>query len=151
MFTMYYRICIQHGKHLRTCKNCSPQQALVSSLRKSVRSALKRGGSAKKASSLSYLGAQSWDEVQFIILQKIKSYNQTHRIKIKGMEFDLDHIKPVKAFGGKNMRACCHITNLQPIPRELNLQKRHKWNASAEAYWKQNIIFNYNYFEIFIP
>ena len=148
---MYYRICPEHGRHLHTCRVCRPHQALVASLRKSVRGALLRGGASKTQRTLSYLGVRSWHEVVAIIQKKIAAYKRTHRVKIQGMDFHLDHIKPVAAFRGKNMRACCHITNLQPLPRGVNLHKSGRWSAEAEAYWRRHIIFNRGFTGIFLP
>ena len=148
---MFYRICREHGRHLNTCRICRPHQALVASLRKSVRSALKRGGAAKTSRTLAYLGAKSWRDVADALQEKVEAYNRRHRQKIRGLDYHLDHIKPVNAFGGKNMQACCHITNMQPVPAGVNLRKRDKWTPAADAFWRKNIIYNHGFRGIFLP
>ena len=151
MHGMFYSICNPHGRHLKTCKACSPQTAIVASLRKSVRGALLRHKRGKSARSLEYLGLNSWKPVVEMLMRKIKTYNKTATVKIRGMNFDIDHIKPVSAFDKKDMHLCYHWTNLQPLPPRVNRCKSSTWNKASEAYWRKHIIMNEAYDKIFLP
>ena len=148
---MYYCICPLHGAHMRTCRECSPKTALTAALRKSLRGALLRKQRPKISKSLDYLGLDSWDMAVEMLLKKVATYNKKARVKIVGLKFDIDHIKPVSAFGDKDLHLCHHWTNLQPLPPKLNRSKSGKWNQRSEDFWKRNIILNKHYDQIFLP
>lgn len=58
-------------------------------------------------------------------------------------EDDIDHIKPVSKFNlkeEKELKQCCHYTNLQPLLEKDNLSKSNKWSEEDEINWRNNII-----------
>ena len=50
-----------------------------------------------------------------------------------------------------NIIECCHYTNFQPLLIEDNLKKSNKWSDIDELYWRQNIIFNDDFKQLYIP
>jgi len=72
------------------------------------------------------------------------------------MTFDnihYDHIKPVSVFNLNDLDEllqCCNYTNFQPLLATNNLEKSNKWNATCEAFWRENIC-GKEYFEIYNP
>lgn len=148
---LFYKICPAHGKHFRSCKACSPKTAITAALRKAIRGALLRKGAIKTQSSLEYLGAPNWDTVINMIQRKILRYNRIARVKITGMNFDLDHIKPLAAFAAHELHMANHWTNLQPLPPAVNRKKNGKWSAQDDKIWKKKIYLNPKFADIYLP
>lgn len=66
----------------------------------------------------------------------------------------LDHIKPVSFFNLDNendLKECCHYTNFQPLLIEDNLKKLNKWTEEDDNFWRDNILFNSDYKDIYLP
>lgn len=148
---MFYKICFDHGRHERSCKICNPTQAMSGSVRKSVRHALIRKGMKKNDSTLKILGVASWKQVFRIIQKKISAFNVLFPgQKIKD-NYVLDHIKPVAKFRPEDMHLCNHITNLQPLPADMNMRKGCQWSDEDDRFWTDVIIHNMRFFQIYLP
>jgi hypothetical protein len=99
-----------------------------------------KGG--KEKSTIDYLGCSIED-----FWEHMKSKNKDITID----DIHLDHIKPVSLFKEDEIDTCFHYTNYQPLSKKDNLDKSNKWDEKDEEFWKNNIIFNEEYKDIYIP
>ena len=139
-------IC-QHNVRLEKCKFCNFNNYLMSLQRDCVRRIIKTSTKfIKNKHTIEYLGC-SIDYFKNFIYDKM-----TTEMNIDNIH--LDHIKPVAAFDLNNendLIECCHYTNFQPLLIEDNLKKSNKWSDIDELNWRQNIIFNDDFKQIYIP
>jgi hypothetical protein len=99
----------------------------------------------KTKSSIEYLGCSGSEFKNFILSKMTEGMDWTN--------IHLDHIKPVKAFNLSDpaeFAECCHYTNFQPLFERDNLEKSAKWSETADAFWRENIIY-LDYAEIYNP
>lgn len=141
-----------HG--LEYCKNCNPLKYFTHNIRKLTSDALARNGQVKNKKTIELLGVSSFDTVREHLEVKCKIWNDLHpknQISITNME--IDHIKPVVKFDDseKAKREVNHYTNLQPLPRDVNMHKSAKWSDKDEEFWRANIIGNAEFREIYLP
>lgn len=86
------------------------------------------------------------------ITEKMKIWNATHDEQMTHMNIDLDHIKPGSlAQNEEDMMKLSHWTNIQPLLKRHNGQKRNKWSKEDEIHWTTNIYQNHLYREIYWP
>lgn len=139
-------IC-QHNKRFDNCKLCDVNNYLIKLQRDCIKRVITISTTfIKNKHTIEYLGC-SIDYFKKFIFNKMKSNMNVENIH-------LDHIKPVSTFDLNNevdMFECCHYTNFQPLLVEDNLQKSNKWSNEDEVYWRENIIFNDDYKEIYFP
>ena len=146
------QIC-EHNREKSKCKDCNFNLYLINIQRGQIYRCFKSSLLEKNRHSIEYLGC---DIDTFInhFQKKIDYFNNfitTNEI----MTIDnihIDHIKPVSRFNLDNedeFNQCCHYTNLQPLLAKDNLEKHNKWNDTNETYWKNNIINNENFIEIY--
>lgn len=139
-------IC-QHNKRIDNCKFCNLNDYLIKLQRDCVKRIIKMSTKfIKNKHTIEYLGC-SIDYFKNFISSKMTS-------KMNIDNIHLDHIKPVSLFNlddENDLMECCHYTNFQPLLIEENLKKSNKWSDNDELYWRQNIIFNDDFKEIYIP
>ena len=100
----------------------------------------------KNQSTLDYLGCTIEHFKEFIMskMEKDTCIDDMH----------IDHIKPVSLFNLEDineLKECCHYTNFQFLTSNVNLYKSNKWTNVDEIFWRNNIIFNDNYKNIYLP
>lgn len=139
-------ICI-HNKRQNSCKICDIRSYLIKLQRDCVRRILKTSTKIiKNKTTLEYIDC-SIENFRIFIFNKMKSNMNINNIH-------LDHIKPVSCFNLDNeteFKECCHYTNFQPLLIEDNLKKSNNWSEKDDLFWRNNIIFNNNYIDIYIP
>ncbi len=149
------RLCVEckgsgtciHNKRTDSCKFCNINNYLIKLQRDCIRRIfLKSSKIVKNQSTLDYLGC-TIDYFKEFIMSKTNE-----NICINDMH--IDHIKPVSVFNLNNideLKECCHYTNFQPLTSKINLYKSNKWSNTDELFWRNNIIFNDNYRDIYLP
>lgn len=153
-------IC-EHLRCRRECPVCDPVSHTTSRIRTSVYHAIKRGRAVKNQRTLQYLGISSFGEMIEHLRQKMDTYNaQTSGVKMTFTNTELDHIKPLAEFNRQGVsndgpellvRELHHYTNIQPLLREQNIRKSDAWSDKDEIFWKNNIIYNQQFKDIYMP
>ena len=138
------------------CPVCHGDAYLRRRVEKAVIGALKRLQVPRTMSVLTYLGADSWQEVLGHLAAKRKAWNEAHpSMPMTLTNTALDHIRPVNKFqknsSGEKAMLCNHFTNLQPLLHEDNAWKGDCWSSDDEKYWHENIIFQPNMTRIYYP
>lgn len=146
--------CDEHK--LALCPVCQPHEYMQRRVVKAVGSALKRMGMQKTQPILTYLGADSWQQVLQLLNAKRDLWNlQNPSTTMTLTNIALDHIRPVHAFSkegkGAQMFLCNHYTNLQPLLHEDNAWKCDFWSAADEAVWHEHIILKTNFDKVYYP
>jgi hypothetical protein len=146
--------CDEHK--LALCPVCQPHEYMQRRVVKAVGSALKRMGMQKTQPILTYLGADSWQQVLQLLNAKRDFWNmQNPSTPMTLTNIALDHIRPVHAFSregkGAQMFLCNHYTNLQPLLHEDNAWKCDFWSAADEAVWHEHIILKTNFDKVYYP
>jgi hypothetical protein len=141
---------------LALCPVCQPHEYMQRRVVKAVSSALKRMGMQKTQPILTYLGADSWQQVLQLLNAKRNLWNlQNPSTPMTLTNIALDHIRPVHAFSkqgkGAQMFLCNHYTNLQPLLHEDNAWKGDNWSAADEAVWHEHIILKTNFDKVYYP
>ena len=119
-----------------------------------MKEALKRKACVKNTKTLNFLGVDSFENFQSYFKGKINTWNEKYSDNpITDTNLAIDHIKPVAAFDDseKAKREVNHYTNLQPLPRDVNMHKSAKWSDKDEEFWRANIIGNAEFREIYLP
>ena len=88
-------------------------------------------------------------EVEELLQRKLDTWNREAFEELKMDECDIVYIKPLNAFGDKEVESACHYTNLQPWPVKAR-EKRKTWEASDEEFWQQHICKNPSYDRIYV-
>jgi len=139
-------IC-QHNTRFDICKICNLNNCLIKSQRDCVKRIIKISTKfVKNKHTVEYLGC-SIEYYKNFIFSKMTSEMNIDNIH-------LDHIKPVSSFNlddENDLMECCHYTNFQPLLIKDNLKKSNKWSEKDELYWRQNIIFNDDFIQLYIP
>jgi hypothetical protein len=133
------RIC-QHEKIRGQCKDCDLPKYILHKQRVNLRRLFKQSNLHKTQKTVEYTGCTN---EQFINYMKSK---MTADMTFENIHFD--HIKPVSRFNLENeeeLKMCCHYTNFQPLLAKDNLRKKNRWSDEEDKYWKENIIYIYNY------
>lgn len=146
--------CEEHK--LALCPVCQPHEYMQRRVVKAVSSALKRMGMQKTQPILTYLGADSWQQVLQLLNAKRDLWNlQNPSTPMTLTNIALDHIRPVHAFSkdgkGAQMFLCNHYTNLQPLLHEDNAWKCDVWSAADEAVWHEHIILKSSFDKVYYP
>jgi hypothetical protein len=146
--------CDKHK--LALCPVCQPHEYMQRRVFKAVGSALKRMGMQKTQPILTYLGADSWQQVLHLLNAKRDLWNlQNPSTPMTLTNIALDHIRPVHAFSkqgkGAQMLLCNHYTNLQPLLHEDNAWKGDNWSAADEAFWHEHIILKTSFDKVYYP
>lgn len=138
--------CI-HNKRNEICKICNLNMYLLMQQRRCLKRVLNNSNKiVKNKSTIDYLGCLI-EYFKTFILNKM-----TPEMNINNIH--LDHIKPVSSFNLDDINEfneCCHYTNFQPLLAKDNLFKSNKWKEIDDEFWKQNIIFNDSYKELYMP
>ena len=139
-------ICI-HNRQGDKCKFCNLNSYLINLQRDCIRRVIKCSSTAvKNKTTLEYLGCSIEHFKQFILNKMNTDMNMDN--------IHIDHIKPVSRFNlddNNELKECCHYTNFQPLLTKDNLKKSNKWSETDNIFWKNNIIFNNSYNDIYIP
>jgi hypothetical protein len=101
----------------------TPQNRLIMSFRSLLRRCLK--GQIKKSKTKDYLGC-TLDEIK-IYLEK--QFTKEMNWENYGTYWQVDHIIPCKAFNfsdDEQIKKCYHYSNLQPLPKSVNISKSDK-------------------------
>jgi hypothetical protein len=136
-----------HNKRIDGCKICNINNYLIKLQRDCVRRIFKNSSKfIKNQSTLDYLGCTIEHFKEFIMskMEKDTCIDDMH----------IDHIKPVSSFNLEDineLKECCHYTNFQFLTSKVNLYKSNKWSNVDEIFWRNNIIFNDNYKNIYLP
>ena len=147
------RLC-SHNKQKIKCKICNQERYLVGKLSQQMYRWLKLNIKDKEK-YVEDIGCTN-KEFKEYINKKIQYYN-TYISTDTLMTLDnlqLDHIKPICRFNLKDkddFSKCCHYTNIQPLLKKDNFSKHSTWNTESEKIYIDKILYNKNYFEIFIP
>lgn len=139
-------IC-EHNTRFDICKICNLKKCLIKLQRDCVKRIIKISTKVvKNKHTIEYLGC-SIDYYKNFIFSKMTSEMNIDNIH-------LDHIKPVSTFNLDNesdLMECCHYTNFQPLLIKDNLKKSNKWSEIDELFWRENIIFNDDFKQLYIP
>jgi hypothetical protein len=133
-------------------KNNTPLY-LVYLQRQQLSRIIKFSNEFKITHSVEYLGC-SGNDLKIFLQSKIDLYNTTNDVKMNWDNIHIDHIKPISKFDLDNQDEfleCCHYTNLQPLFIKDNLSKHNKWNDENNEFWKSNILYKDEYFNIYNP
>jgi hypothetical protein len=146
--------CSEH--RLPMCPVCQADEYMQRRVVKAVGRGLKRLGLSKSQPMLTYLGADSWQQVLQFLEEKRLRWNLAHpRAHMTLTNTALDHIRPVHAFSraghGAKTLLCNHYTNLQPLLHEDNAWKGDHWSAEDERFWHEHIILRRDYTAVFYP
>lgn len=149
-----YTVCQTHRVH--TCPVCNSEQYIRRRVSNVVLCALKRMNIKKTMPVLTYLGAESWDQIYDFLAMKREKWNKEHpKVVMTLTNTALDHIKPVSKFkkegSGPQTMLCNHYTNLQPLLHEDNNWKGEFWTKEDEEYWQHNIILEPANYAIYYP
>jgi len=141
---------------LATCPVCHPAEYMQRRVVKAVSSALKRLGLQKTEPMLTYLGADTWQQVLHLLDAKREAWNSLYPdTPMTPTNTALDHIRPVHAFSddGRGAQAllCNHYTNLQPMLHEDNAWKGDNWSTEDERVWHESIILKPDYTGVYYP
>ena len=131
-----------HNRFKKQCAECDPAGSQRQRLRKAVRLALDRKHKIKSESTLVLMGLSSWEQFEAYWERKIAAWNLLYPempIGEVGGDYEVDHVKPVRAFDDDEMAECNHYTNLQPLPRRVNIAKSDTWEWDDERHWRCNI------------
>ena len=138
------------------CPVCQEDEYIRRRVMKVVVGALKRLRVSKTMSVLTYLGADSWQQVTAYLAAKRQEWNEFYPgIPMTVTNTALDHIRPVSMFKnnsfGEKVMLCNHLTNLQPLLHEDNTWKGDFWSTEDEIYWHEHIIFKSTKTSIYYP
>jgi len=106
---------------------------------------MKQTNIEKTQPSIEYLGCSA------VYFREYISKKMTAEMTFDNIHYD--HIKPVSIFKLNEIEEllqCCNYTNFQPLLATANLEKSNKWNATCEAFWRENIC-GKEYYEIYNP
>jgi len=128
-------IC-SHNIERKICIICEPDIGFVINCRKKLRKILIHDTSVCRDEKLfEYLGCS--------ITEFKKHMNNFYPLSELTKDIHIDHIKPISAFkfpDDKELKMCCHYTNLRLVKADINLEKNSKWTVENEIDWKNNII-----------
>ena len=86
------------------------------------------------------------------IEEKMQWWNTTHKEQMTDKNIELDHIKPGSLSKTQDeVIQLSHFTNIQPLLKRHNNEKKAKWSDQDEIYWNKNIYQNANYRAIYWP
>lgn len=159
-------ICVAHKRRKEQCKACHPDLVMLSKIRQICRRALRKAQFQKSSlwRSVETLGC-SVQEFERHIQKKIEWWNARFSPKMTVDDADLDHIKPLHELKlmlenlktsilpeelEAMVRRMMHFTNIQPLPRIINIMKKAYWDAEDETNWTRDISYN-SYEKIYLP
>ena len=143
-----------HNREKSKCRDCNLKLCLVNIQRIQINRCFKSSNLEKNKHSIEYLGCNIETFINYF--QKKMDYFNEFIATDELMAFDnihIDHIKPVSVFNlddEDEFLDCCNYTNLQPLLKKDNLEKHNKWTDENEKYWRENIVNNDNYIEIYL-
>ena len=143
----------QRKEYIQNIKTNNIPLYLVHLQRNQLNRILKFYNQSKITHSIEYLGC-SGNDLKIFLQSKIDLYNTTNEVKMNWDNIHIDHIKPISKFDLDNQDEfleCCHYTNLQPLLSFDNLSKSNKWNDEHNEFWKSNILYKDEYFNIYNP
>ena len=145
----------QHLKQKTHCRICSPKACIVHNLRNALRRCISQSSIKKSKSIMQYVGCSVDAFIEHI--QKKMDYFNRFLATDTVMTFSnihYDHIRPLKVFDLNNkdeFDACNHVTNIQPLLIQDNMNKHDKWDAVDERFWIENIRNNVHFSQIYFP
>lgn len=98
----------------------------------------------KNDRSLTLLGLDSWNQFEVYWQGKIDAWNAMHpdhAIDATAGNYAIDHIKPISTFEPQEIDMANHYTNLQPLPKDINIKKSNMWDWEDEKFWLHNIMY----------
>jgi len=164
--TLHTRVPLcEHGRRRRECSQCEPETCYAGKYRNRLQKALRKDLAAGTdptetvaRSNKSFQTPHAYHAVKIHIHSKMELYNESLRgqPELPRMTFDtvvLDHIKPVAVCirDGEAREIINHYTNLQPLFREDNMQKSHRWSVDDEIYWRENILLKPEFLALYMP
>ena len=141
------QICM-HNRRRDKCSTCSPTGFAIDKARKAVARALRWAGVRKTERTHALLGCSA-EEFCAFLERKIAAWNHTFEEQIDFESMACDHIKPLSS--GGDLAELMHHTNIQPLPRTLNLFKSNKWSPEDDAAWRQSVLYNRTRTAVFWP
>ena len=141
------QICM-HNRRRDKCHTCSPAGFAIDKARKAVARALRLAGVRKTERTHKLLGCSAAEFCAFLA-RKIDAWNETFEEQIDFANMACDHIKPLSS--GGELAELMHYTNIQPLPRTLNLFKSNKWSAHDDAEWRTDVLHNSTRTAVFWP
>lgn len=128
------------------CSKCNPHKYKINELHHTLKVALRRNGKICSKHTLELMGLSSWEQFEAYWQRKIAAWNSLHPempIGVSSGDYEIDHIKPRRAFDDNwdDVAECSHYTNLQPLPRRVNVAKGDLWQFEDERHWRWNIIY----------
>ena len=150
----------EHARRRRECSQCEPETCYAGKYRNRLHKALRNDlavGTVAR-SNKSFQTPHGYHAVKSHIFKKMELYNASLRGQpdLPRMTFHtvvLDHIKPVFVCirDGEARDIINHYTNLQPLFREDNMQKSHRWSVDDEIYWRENILMKPEFLALYVP
>lgn len=159
-------ICVVHKRRKEQCKVCHPDLVMLSKIRQICRRALRKAQFQKSSlwRSVETLGC-SVQEFERHIQRKIEWWNARFSPKMTVDNADLDHIKPLHELKimlesmktsispdelEAMVKRMMHFSNIQPLPRIINIRKKAYWHAEDETIWTTDISYK-SYEKIYLP
>lgn len=161
--TYYCKRCAGNGicEHMcrrEVCAKCNPTGYATNRIRHAIYMGIRKGKRRKDKRTLCYLGVRDFDDVVLHLQRKMDAYNATDPpTRMTFANTHIDHVKPLRQFiveseaTGELDSRMHHYTNLQPLLIEDNLHKSNQWNDRCEQVWRENIIENPEFLDIFNP
>lgn len=161
--TYYCRRCggngiCEHARRRETCMHCDPAGYATKRIRHAIYMGIRKRHQHKDQRTLRYLGVQKFSEVIEHLERKMDRYNSSNpTVRMTMHNTHIDHIKPVRQFTVESAATghvdarMHHYTNLQPLLIEDNLHKSDQWDEACEQVWREQIIENRAFLEIFNP
>lgn len=161
--TYYCRRCdgkgiCEHRRRRETCAHCEPAGYATKRIRHAIYMGIRKRHHRKDQRTLQYLGVKKFSEVIAHLQRKMDAYNASDPpTRMTFENTHIDHVKPVRQFAtdfaatGVMDPRMHHYTNLQPLFIDDNLHKSDQWNETCEQTWREQIIENPAFLEIFNP
>lgn len=140
-------IC-EHNRRRHKCSICSPVGYTLEKARRAVARALRMRGCIKDARTQTLLGCSPSEFYEYL-QRKIAAWNAEFEEQIGLDTMACDHCKPLTA--GGDLHELMHFTNMQPMPRWLNLFKSNKWSAVDDSDWRSNVLYHSHREQVFWP